>query len=80
MEVKQHADAEDVGGLGSDLPQVTALEDQVGQGGVQRVDAGERMGRVLAAMVTRGSWLSTLEAHPRDRWHNLTAVKCNGGR
>ena len=45
---QQHADPEDVGRLGGDLPEVTALEDQVGQRRVQRVHPGERMGRVVA--------------------------------
>ena len=48
VEVSSTPDPQDVGRLRGDLPEVTALEDQVGQRRVQRVHPGERKGRVVA--------------------------------
>ena len=46
---EEHPDVEDVGDLGGDQSEVAPLEHDVGQGGVQRVDAGERGSRPVTA-------------------------------
>ena len=70
---ERHLDAEHLSGLLGDLLEVAALEHDVAQGGVQRVDPRQHVGGGV-------SGYQHLDPNVGDRWHNLTAAKSNGAR
>ena len=70
---ERHPDAEHGGRLGGDLLEVTALQHDVAQRGVQRVDPRQHVGGGVSGYQHLGPIVG-------DRWHNLTAAKSNGAR
>ena len=73
-----HPGAEDRRDLLGDPVQVAALQDDVGEGGVQGVDPRQRRGRVDPGIVARPHRPAPLVTapfvtEPTDRWQNLTS-------